>query len=512
MKSTMKSGINFLVTAIVFSLLSNAALAYTSNTCPYDDDFKFVLKKAISGYLRDPSNAAVTRGDVNDLIGFYFGTPDTATADCSVISDVIDRVNVNFPDNVIPAPSKRSIVVHCASCADSTPCGGKNSKDQECECMDMNGDGRYEICHLDPVISAINHCTECWDGTKCGEKNVVGLKCKCSDINSDTLYELCFLRPEPPGPMPPDPGPGPTPTCSSPAECKNACDDKTEANVGRLSCDATETCCVPLPSCPETCKASCDNTEIPIEAICDDDTEVCCLSLPGPGPIPPMPPGPGPGCFPPAECKDKCDDKTEDVIVGVDCGGTKVCCIPLPTCPEDCKASCDATEVQVGAICGDDTEVCCLSLPPIPPGPMPPVPPGPIPPGPGPGPTPTCTSPAVCKNACDDKTEFNVGKLNCDATETCCLPLPSCPETCKASCDSTEVQMPAACSNANDVCCVSLPPMPPVPPGPTPPGPVPPGPGCAPPAECKDKCDDNEDVLVGVDCGGTKVCCISLPG
>ncbi len=308
MKTILELRRIYLVGVIVFSLLGGATLAH-ADVCPYDEDFQFILKKAISSYLSDPSSAAVTHDEVNNLIEFYFGTPDTATADCSTISGLISKVDAKIPAGVIPSPSKRWSVKHCATCADGTSCGGKNSRDQRCSCMDMNGDGRYEICHLSPVMPPNDHCTECWDGTVCDEKNPGGLKCNCIDVDGDNQYELCFLRPVPPGPIPP--GPGPTPTCTPPAACKSKCDNNTEFDVGALDCAATETCCLPMPQCPGTCKTSCSGTEVQMPAACTNASDICCMSLPGPIPPGPGPTPPGPAPSPCSSCYD-----------GTSCGDT----------------------------------------------------------------------------------------------------------------------------------------------------------------------------------------------
>ena len=45
---------------------------------------------------------------------------------------------------------KKSILPTCDSCIDGTVCGKKNQQGQECKCMDINKDGKYEECYLRP--------------------------------------------------------------------------------------------------------------------------------------------------------------------------------------------------------------------------------------------------------------------------------------------------------------------------------------------------------------------------
>lgn len=121
----------------------------TSTTCPYDSDFRFVLKKALLDYLRDPSRSKLKPSEVRTLLDFYLQTPDLSIADCSAINPIIGKVDIQIPDDILLITPYH---IHCSTCSDGTVCSQINAYDQTCDCLDLDKDSVYEYCVLRPIV------------------------------------------------------------------------------------------------------------------------------------------------------------------------------------------------------------------------------------------------------------------------------------------------------------------------------------------------------------------------
>ena len=191
--------------------------------CPYDDDYKYVLKKALIDYLKDPKNSKLSLGEVKDMIKFYLINPSITDADCSQgnIYALVQRVDSQVPDSIVEVLKTRNLD-KCYACPDGSVCGEQNAKGQTCTCKDVDNDGKSEFCYLKPIIPPIPTCEICPDGTLCGEENYKKQTCTCKDTNKDGKMEYCFLKP----PMPPPT----TTTIPWPAPC-NKCSDGTACGL-----------------------------------------------------------------------------------------------------------------------------------------------------------------------------------------------------------------------------------------------------------------------------------------
>ncbi len=168
-------------------------------TCPYDVDYKFVLQKALISYLENPQGSVIQKADLIRMLDFYLSHSTITDADCSQgnISSMVSEADEGIPDEVLLAlkcSGSNCNLQKCDACADGTACGGANDREQTCKCMDIDGDGRSEFCHLAPVIPVWPACGICPDGTTCGDTNPAGQVCTCKDINNDNNNEYCYLE------------------------------------------------------------------------------------------------------------------------------------------------------------------------------------------------------------------------------------------------------------------------------------------------------------------------------
>jgi hypothetical protein len=165
-----------------------------AETCPYDYDYKVVLKKALIDYLKAPAASTISLVDLKQMINFYL-TKDTITdADCDAqLSRILSNADGNIPDDVLKALAK-SGMPKCVACADGSLCGAQNAKGQNCACIDVDIDGKSEFCFLKPIIPQIKTCDACTGGTACNGKNANGQTCLCKDGNSDGKMEYCYLK------------------------------------------------------------------------------------------------------------------------------------------------------------------------------------------------------------------------------------------------------------------------------------------------------------------------------
>jgi len=174
-----------------------------NSACPYDDDYKYVLKKALIDYLKDPKNSKLSLGEVKEMLNFYLINPSIIDADCSQgnINALVAKVESQVPDSVVEVLKTRNLD-KCYACPDGAVCGEQNAKGQTCTCKDIDNDGKSEFCYLKPIIPPIPTCEVCPDGTLCGEENYKKQTCTCKDTNQDGKYEYCYLKPlTPPVPV-----------------------------------------------------------------------------------------------------------------------------------------------------------------------------------------------------------------------------------------------------------------------------------------------------------------------
>jgi hypothetical protein len=188
----MKKIAAFLITLSALFCFAGAALA--EGDCPYDDDYKYALQKALVDYLKDPQTSKFSLGEVKDMLGFYLKEDSITNADCTPqIKTLVEKAD-KLQDSVMSLAGGRELN-KCDLCPDGTLCAEKNDKEQTCECKDANGDSRNEYCTLKPIIAPKAYCDVCPDGTLCEEQNDIDQTCYCKDANADGKNEHCYLRP-----------------------------------------------------------------------------------------------------------------------------------------------------------------------------------------------------------------------------------------------------------------------------------------------------------------------------
>jgi hypothetical protein len=184
----------------ILALVSCLAHFTSAETCPYDEDYKYSLKKTLVDYLKTPSSSAMPLGDVKQMLNFYLSKPSVTDIDCPPeISSLVNKADTLIPDSILDSLGGRGMG-KCTTCSDGSICGQKNQKDQTCTCKDVDGDGKNEYCYLHPFMPAKKTCDACADGTLCGQTNQAGQNCICKDWNFDGSFEFCFLRPREPSP------------------------------------------------------------------------------------------------------------------------------------------------------------------------------------------------------------------------------------------------------------------------------------------------------------------------
>jgi hypothetical protein len=230
------------VVSIITCIVNNAS----AENCPYDSDYKYVLKKVLIDYLKDPAKSTMTMDEAGEMMNFYLANPIIVDSACPAqINALLDKADTQISDDGLTALGSRGID-KCSVCADGALCGEKNAKGQACTCKDIDRDGKSEYCLLRPIRAPESTCGVCPDGTVCGEKNAKDQTCTCKDANKDNKYEYCYLTPlTPPGTttttipcLSEDTGDCRKKSCCPGLECKTDLFD----NSGN---DMQKTCCKP---------------------------------------------------------------------------------------------------------------------------------------------------------------------------------------------------------------------------------------------------------------------------
>ena len=185
----------YLAVLTVLSIITCVVNTASAETCPYDTDYKYALKKALVDYLKDPSESKMQLGEVKQILNFYLVTGSLVDSDCPPqINALVDKADSQISDENLKTLGSRGID-KCNVCPDGALCGEQNAKGQTCTCKDIDNDGRSEYCFLKPVKAPKPTCDVCPDGTVCKEKNQKDQTCTCKDTNSDGIMEYCFLKP-----------------------------------------------------------------------------------------------------------------------------------------------------------------------------------------------------------------------------------------------------------------------------------------------------------------------------
>ena len=187
---------NKILTALVlFSMLPCVIYTVSAGSCPYDDDYKYGLQKALVGYLKAPSSSTMSLGEVQQMLNFYLINPSVTDVDCPPqISAAVSKADSQIPDSVMDFLGNRWNS-ECTTCSDGSLCEQTNQVGQNCKCIDIDDNGKNEFCYLEPFMVFNATCEACPDGTACGQTNQKGQICKCKDWNYDGKTEYCALRP-----------------------------------------------------------------------------------------------------------------------------------------------------------------------------------------------------------------------------------------------------------------------------------------------------------------------------
>jgi len=97
------------------------------NACPYDDDYKHALQKALAGYLKDPVSSSVSLDEVKTMLAFYLKEESITNANCTPqINTLIEKADRLKEGQ---APLDRSTDMNnCNVCPDGTLCAEKNEQ------------------------------------------------------------------------------------------------------------------------------------------------------------------------------------------------------------------------------------------------------------------------------------------------------------------------------------------------------------------------------------------------
>jgi len=104
-------------------------MAQAGNACPYDDDYKHALQKALAGYLKDPVSSSVSLDEVKTMLAFYLKEESITNANCTPqINTLIEKADRLKEGQ---APLDRSTDMNnCNVCPDGTLCAEKMTKNR----------------------------------------------------------------------------------------------------------------------------------------------------------------------------------------------------------------------------------------------------------------------------------------------------------------------------------------------------------------------------------------------
>jgi len=77
---------------LIFSILIflSTYTVFARVSCPFEKEYRHILRKALIDFLTNPSKAELTEGEVKELLNFYL-TEDLSTADCSGVDPVLKK-------------------------------------------------------------------------------------------------------------------------------------------------------------------------------------------------------------------------------------------------------------------------------------------------------------------------------------------------------------------------------------------------------------------------------------
>ena len=231
------------------ALFCFVGVALAEDDCPYDDDYKYALQKALVDYLKDPQASKFSLGEVKDMLGFYLKEDSITNANCTQeIKALVEKAD-KVEDGLMFKMGGRD-ANKCDVCPDGTLCAEKNDKEQTCTCKDANGDNRNEYCTLEPIIAPKSYCDVCADGTLCDEQNDKEQTCYCKDANQDGKNENCYLRPL-------KAWPGPCDKCEDGTVCNETNDLGETCSCRDINNDRVTERCMMYQNDPLRCSSSC---------------------------------------------------------------------------------------------------------------------------------------------------------------------------------------------------------------------------------------------------------------
>jgi hypothetical protein len=77
---------------LIFSILIflSTYTVFARVSCPFEKEYRHILRKALIDFLTNPSKAELTEGEVKELLNFYL-TEDLSTADCSGVDPILKK-------------------------------------------------------------------------------------------------------------------------------------------------------------------------------------------------------------------------------------------------------------------------------------------------------------------------------------------------------------------------------------------------------------------------------------
>ena len=89
----------YLTVLTVLSIITCIVNIASAETCPYDNDYKYALKKALVDYLKNPSESKMQLGEVKQILNFYLVTGSLVDSDCPPqINALVDKADNQISD------------------------------------------------------------------------------------------------------------------------------------------------------------------------------------------------------------------------------------------------------------------------------------------------------------------------------------------------------------------------------------------------------------------------------